>query len=50
MKLAKPKVEGTPTVGSISKKRGLYQVDSLVTVHNLPVPGRKLWIGTREKN
>ena len=48
MKLAKPKVEGTPTVGSILKKRGLYWVDSLVPIHHLPVPGGKLWMGTRE--
>ena len=46
MKLAKPKVEGTPTVRSISKKRGLYRVDSLV--HHLSVPGGKLWMGTIE--
>jgi len=49
MKLAKPKVEGTPTVWSISEKRGLYRVDSLVPVHHLPVPGGKLWMGTRER-
>jgi len=48
MKVAKPKVEGTPTVGLILKKRGLYQSDSLVPIHQLPVPGGKLWMGTKE--
>ena len=48
LKLAKPKVEGTPTVRSISKKRGLYRGDSLVLIHHLPVPGGKLWMGTTE--
>ena len=33
-------------VGSIAKKRGLYRGDSLVPIYQLPVPGRKLWIGT----
>jgi len=42
------KVEGTPTVGSISKKWGLYRGDFLVPIHQLPVPGGKLWIGTTE--
>jgi len=37
LKLAKPKVEGKLTVGSISKKRGLYQGDSLVPIYYLPV-------------
>jgi len=46
--MAKSKVEGTPTVGSISKKWGLYRGDSLVPNHQLPVPGGKLWIGTTE--
>ena len=41
--MAKPKVEGTPTVGSISKKWGLYRGDFLVPIHQLPVPGGKLW-------
>ena len=40
-KLAKPKVEGTPTVGSILTPRGLYRWDSLVPIHHLPVPGGK---------
>ena len=48
MKMAKPKVEGTPTVGSISKKGGLYRGHSLVPIHQLPVPGGKLWMGTKE--
>ena len=48
MKMAKPKVEGTPTVGSILKKWGLYRGDSLVRIHQLPVPGRKLCMGTKE--
>jgi len=48
MKMAKPKVEGTPTVGSISKKGGLYRGDSLVQIHQLPVPGGKLLMGTTE--
>ena len=47
MKMAKPKVEGTPTVGSISKKCGLYRGDSLVPIHQLPVPGG-VWMGTKE--
>jgi len=46
--MAEPKVGGTPTVGSISKKSGLYRGDSLVPIHQLPVPGGKLWIGTTE--
>ena len=46
MKMAKPKVDGTPTVGSISKKWGLYRGHSLVPIHQLPVPGRKLWMRT----
>ena len=33
MKMAKPKVEGTPTMGSILKKSGLYEGDSLVPIH-----------------
>jgi len=48
MKMAKPKVEGTPTVGLILKKWGLYRRDSLVPTHQLPVPGGKLWMGTKE--
>jgi len=48
MKMAKPKVEGKPTVGSISKKWGLYRGDSLAPIHQLPVPGGKLWMGTTE--
>ena len=48
MKMAKQKVEGTPTVGLILKKWGLYRSDSLVPIHRLPVPGGKLWIGTNE--
>ena len=40
----KPKVEGTPTVGSISKKMRFVPGDSL----QLPVPGGKLWMGTKE--
>jgi len=48
MKMAKPKVEGTPTVGLILKKWGLYRGDSLVPFHQLPVPGGKLWMGTKE--
>ena len=48
LKLAKPKVEGTPTVGLISTKRSLYRGDSLVPIHHLAVPGRKLWMGTTE--
>ena len=48
LKLAKPKVEGTPTVRSISKKRGLYCGVSLVPIHHLLVPGGKLWMGTTE--
>ena len=48
MKMAKPKVEGTPTVGLILKKWGLYRRDSLVPIHQLPVPGGKLWMGTKE--
>jgi len=46
--MAKPKVEGTPTVGLILKKWGLYRGDSLVPFHQLPVPGGKLWMGTKE--
>ena len=48
LKLAKPKDEGTPTVGSISTQRGLYRGDSLVPIHHLPVPGGKCWMGTAE--
>jgi len=48
MKMAKPKVEGTPTVGLISKKWGLYRGDSLVPIHQLPVPGGKLWMRALE--
>jgi len=48
MKMANPKVEGTPTVGSISKKWGLYREDSLVPIHQFPVHGGKLWMGTKE--
>ena len=49
LKLAKPKVQGTPTVGSISTQRDLYRGDSLVPIHHLPVPGGKCWMGTTEK-
>jgi len=45
---SKPKVQGTPTVGSISTQRGLYRGDSLVPIHHLPVPGGKCWMGTTE--
>jgi len=48
MKMAKPNVEGTPIVGSISKKWGLYRDVSVAPIHQLPVPGGKLWIGTTE--
>ena len=48
MKLAKPKIKGTPTVGLISRKRGLYLGDPLIPVHHLPVPGGKLLMGTKE--
>jgi len=48
LKLAKPKVEGTPTVGSILTHRGLYRSDSVVPIHRLPVPGRKSWMSTTE--
>jgi len=30
------------------KKWGLYRRDSLVPIHQLPVPGAKLWMGTKE--
>jgi len=46
--MAKLKVEGTPTVGLIVKKWGLYRGDSLVPFHQLPVPGGKLWMCTKE--
>jgi len=46
--MAKPKVEGTPTVGLIFQKWGLYRGDSLLPIHQLPVPGGKLWMGTKE--
>ena len=49
MKMAKPKIEETPTVGLILKKQGLYRRDSLVPIHQLPVPGGKLWMCTTEK-
>jgi len=39
----------TPTVGLIFKKWVLYRVDSLVPIYQLPVPGGKLWMGTKEK-
>ena len=48
MKTAKLKVERTPTVGLILKNGGLYRGDSLVPIHQLPVPGGKLWMGTNE--
>jgi len=47
MKIAKQKVEGTTTVGLILKKWGLYWRDSLVPIHQLPVPGGKLWMYKR---
>ena len=48
MKMAKPKVEGTPTVGLIAKKMRFEPGNSLVLIHQLPVLGRKLWMGTKK--
>ena len=48
MKMAKPKVEGTLTMGLILKKGGLYRRDSLVAIHQLHLPDGKLWMGAKE--
>ena len=46
--MAKQKVEGTPTVGLIFEKGGLYRGHSRVPIHQLPVPGGKLWMRTKK--
>jgi len=48
LKMAKPKIEGTPTVGSISTQRVLYRGDFLVPIYHHPVPRGKWWMGTIE--
>ena len=48
LRLAKPNVGRTLTVGSILMQRGLYRWDSLVPIHHLHAPGGKLWMCTTE--
>jgi len=47
MEMAKPKVEGKRIVGLILKEWGLYWGNSLVPIHQLFVPGGKLWMGEK---